>query len=116
MVNEYCAVGRQCLTECTVFAAVYEPPVATTCVLQSLRRDHVVSSGQLSVVTFTSTYIPLHGVGADVGFDVVGGCEREGGSECFCERIDSPRHNKIEHGYNQQNTYSRIGHIGACPA
>ena len=54
--------------------------------------------------------------GVGVGFDVVGGCEREGGSECFCERIDSPRHNKIEHGYNQQNTYSRIGHIGACPA
>jgi hypothetical protein len=60
-----------------------------------LRRDHVVSSGQLSVVTFTSTYIPLHGVGTDVGFDVVGGCEREGGSECFCERIDTPRHNTI---------------------
>ena len=51
-----------------------------------------------------------------VGFDVVGGCGREGGSGCFCERIDTPRHNKIEHGYIQQNTYSRIGHIGACPA
>jgi hypothetical protein len=58
---------------------VYEPPVAATCVVHSLRRDHEVSSGQLSVVIFTTTLIPVQGVGADVGSDVVGGCGREGG-------------------------------------
>ncbi len=64
------------MTECRVFAAVYEPPVAATCVVQSLRRDHEVSSGHLSVVILTSTFIPVQGVGADVGFDVVGGYGR----------------------------------------
>ena len=102
MVNEYCAVGRHILTECKVFAAVYEPPVAATCVVQLLRRDHDVSSGKPSVVIFTSTFIPVQGVGADVGFDVVGGCGREGGSECSCERIDTPIYNLIEHCFIQQ--------------
>jgi hypothetical protein len=88
MVKEYCAAGRQYLTEYKVTAALYEPPVAATCVVQSLRRDHEVSSGQLSVVILTSTFIPVHGVGADVGVDVVGGCGREGGMEvCVRERI-----------------------------
>ena len=89
MVNEYCAVGTQCVTECRVAAAVYERPDAASSVVQSLRRDHEVSLGQSSVVTFTSTFISVQGVGADVGYDVVGG--REGGSECLCQRMDTPR-------------------------